>query len=98
MAFKITFSPLAEQDIEEIVAYIGRDNRVAAERMVQRIMTRIDPLSFYPRLGKIAPDIDCEEVREILETPYRIFYRVFEAERKISIFRIWHGSRRPPQI
>ena len=98
MDFKITFSPLAEQDIEELVAFIGADDKVAAERMAQRIMNRVESVSKYPRIGTIVPEFDCEELRELLQAPYRIIYRIYDDEKKIRILRVWHGARSTPHI
>ena len=35
--------------------------------------------------------------REILCHRYRIFYRVQEANRRVEILTVWHGSRKEPK-
>jgi toxin ParE1/3/4 len=98
MAFKITISPVAEQDIAELIAYIGADDIAAAERMAQRVISRIESLSEFPRLGKITPEFESEELRELLQAPYRIIYRIYDSETRIRVLRVWHGARSTPHL
>ena len=43
------------------------------------------------RLGKV-PEFDNELIRELIESTYRIIYRI-ESEEEIGIARVHHGAR-----
>ncbi len=39
-----------------------------------------------------------EYYREVIFKPYRIIYRVKEAERVIEVVRVWHAARGHPEL
>ena len=44
-----------------------------------------------PEMGRIVPEFNNENLREIIRPPYRIVYR--RQKIKISIVRIWRSER-----
>ena len=58
--------------------------------MIDRILDRVDSLGAFPELGVRASDAD-ENVREILETPYRILY--LAQPTRVDILAIVHGRQ-----
>jgi plasmid stabilization system protein ParE len=48
-----------------------------------------------PRLGAEVPEYGDETIREVLEHPYRIVYRV--TTDRIEVVAIIHGARRLPR-
>jgi len=50
---QVSFTALALSDIENIRAYIAKDNPEAASRMAVAIVAAADRLSDNPRLGRI---------------------------------------------
>ena len=60
--------------------------------MVNKALT----LSKMPERGRIVPEIQLEEVREIIFKSYRIIYRVHGQQ--VEILRFWHASRGAPEI
>jgi toxin ParE1/3/4 len=63
--------------------------------MVDRITRRTQQLSKFPLIGWEVPEYQRESVREVLESPYRIFYTVLED--RIDILAVVHGARRLPR-
>jgi plasmid stabilization system protein ParE len=49
----------------------------------------------FPQLGRVVPEFEHQAVREIVEPPYRIIYRVLH-EDEIHILTIHHGARQMP--
>jgi toxin ParE1/3/4 len=98
MAFKIVWSELARQDLRDIVEFIARDNPPVAETFGYLLISRVDSLSEFPRLGRMVPEIRNEDIREIVFRSYRIVYRVDEARRAVAVIRVWHGARGEPEI
>ena len=98
MACKIIWSLQARDDLREIALFIAADNPTAAESFGLRLMARTDSLADFPRLGRVVPEADDENIREIILRPYRIIYQVLPAQQVVAIARIWHGARGEPEI
>jgi len=52
----------------------------------------VEVLSVYPQIGKDVNDYLKNNVKELIEGNYRIFYRV--NKNSISIIRVHHSARR----
>jgi len=98
MAFKIIWSRQAREDLRDIVTFIALDNSAAAESFGYLLMTKVDALAQFPRLGRVVPEENDEDIREIIFRPYRIIYQVIEAQQVVAIARVWHGARGEPEI
>lgn len=61
-------------------------------------MSKADSLANFPQLGRIVPEENDANIREIILRPYRIIYRVLPAQQVVAIARIWHGARGEPDI
>jgi toxin ParE1/3/4 len=70
---RVSLSPAAERDLEDIWLTIAADNPPAATRVVRAIGARIDQLAHHPRLGPRRPDIQ-PRARILVEGPYLILY------------------------
>src|SRR5262249_21066352 len=82
----------AETDLDDIAAWIGKDNPAAARRVVAAIRNRInvletDELAHMGRPGTVA------ETRGLIEYPYIIVYRVDDERREVVVLSIMHGAR-----
>ena len=93
MAFRVIWSESALADLREVVRYIARDDRRAAGRFGQLILSKVDAVASFPRSGRIVPEYRIESLHEIIVRPYRIVFRVDDANACISIVRVWHGAR-----
>lgn len=60
--------------LEDIELYITQDNPAAAKNQISKLLDRAAQLVVAPRSGRVVPDYQDEDVREILEAPYRIIY------------------------
>ena len=83
---KIFWSPLAGERLDKVYEFIAQDNISAAQKMVNRIIKKVDTLSKNPERGRKVPEANREEIREVFEGEYRIIYRV--ETKKVSILSI----------
>jgi toxin ParE1/3/4 len=72
--------------------YIAQDSRPRALAMVERILDRAEALLIAPRSGVRLQAFLDDEVRELLERPYRIIYRV--STTRIEILTVKHYRQR----
>lgn len=73
----VYWSPEARSQLREIQQYISYQHaEVAAGEMVKRLLSRTRQLAVAPLSGHKIPNDYQFELRELLENPYRIIYRV----------------------
>jgi len=58
---------------------------------VERIILAADRLADYPKVGRIVPETNDENLRELLYQRYRIIYRV--KGDSIEMLSVIHGAR-----
>jgi len=92
----LSWSPQSLDDIESIRAYISQDSPVYADLVVPRLVAAVERLRIFPESGRIVPERNDPEIREIIKRPYRIVYRVHPD--KVEIVTVFHASRLFPDI
>ena len=98
MAYKLTWSPAARDDLHDIVIFIARDNPNRAMSFGYELISETDRVHEFPELGRIVPEYRNENIREILFRPYRIVYRVDHDRKLCEIARVWHSARGIPKL
>lgn len=94
MARLILWAPSAERDVGRAWAYIEQRSASAAGALVRRVVATVDLLGDQPDLGRAADDIEpVGRYRAVVCAPYRIVYRVTDAE--ILVLRVWDTRRDP---
>lgn len=71
---KIIWSVRARSDLRAIRTYIARDSVYYANRMVGRIIARVEAATLSPTSGHPVHEYPEAPLREIHEHPYRIIY------------------------
>lgn len=93
---RLVWSPQSLDDIESIRAYISQDSPVYAELVVRRLAAAVERLRVFHESGRIVPELNTPEVREIIVRPYRIVYR--RHPELVEIVTVFHASRLFPDI
>ncbi|MDM8536108.1 type II toxin-antitoxin system RelE/ParE family toxin [Desulfobacterales bacterium HSG17] len=62
-----------------------------AKRMTDRITRRSEQIADHPYSGRKVPEYDVEYIRELIENPYRIIYRI--KREQIHVLAVIHCSR-----
>jgi addiction module RelE/StbE family toxin len=89
---KIVWTELAVFDLKEVFDYISKDSKRYAENQIKRIRAKTSILKTRPETGRIVPELEISEIRELIEGNYRIVYRLLN-EDLIEILTIHHSSR-----
>jgi toxin ParE1/3/4 len=92
---KIIWSPLAVERINEIADYIAGDSSEAATKWIDEIFKKVERIEEYPLSGRVLPEINRTDIREILFGNYRIIYRILKNE--VNVLTIRHCKQRLPQ-
>src|SRR5712691_8006992 len=98
MVFRVVWSRSALRELREIKNYIAANNPTAAKKIVREIEERVDLLQTLPfGFPAYAPSLD-ENTRNTVVGRYRIFYRVQPNQHRVRILKVWHSSRREPEL
>jgi toxin ParE1/3/4 len=90
----LTESALA--DLQSLVDWYQLQGEAAAGvRLARLLLRRIQQLERFPLSGRKVPEFDQEALRELIEPPYRVVYRV--AGSGIQVVRIWRSERLLPE-
>ena len=73
---KVVWTDRAKARLRQIHRHIARDQVVNADLMVDRLTRRTDQLIEHPRSGRVLPSFQREDVRELVEAPYRLVYLI----------------------
>lgn len=98
MAHHIVWSRTSQRDLQSLVKYIAKDSLQRAEHFGYRIVARVEMLYENPRMGRVVPEFNQHDLRELVVPPYRIIYRLNDEARLIEIIRVWHAARDTPEI
>jgi len=85
-------------DLRELAVYIAESRPVAAGRFVRQVFRLAGQLADFPESGRIVPEFDDPNLRELIRRPCRIVYRVKHQERIVEIVRVWHAARGIPEL
>jgi toxin ParE1/3/4 len=88
----ITFTVSAVKDLEEIRAwYIDQDAPDTGDRLLGEVLSQVGRLAEFPESGRIVPEFGIAHLREIIQPPFRIVYRL--DKKRARIVRIWRSER-----
>lgn len=88
----LKWTPKAINDIKNIADFISKDSFHYATLTVRSIRYKARLLRNHPKIGKTVPELNREDIRELLQGNFRIIYWI-ENEKTIHIITIHHSSR-----
>jgi toxin ParE1/3/4 len=97
MDFAVVVTEPAFADAEAIWQYIAKDDPDAADRMRDGLFAQFELLGRHPYLGAAYERDRSGKTRETGHRMYRIFYEVFEDEKRIEILHVRHGRQDDPK-
>lgn len=62
--------------------------------MVDRLTKRSQQIGTFPQSGRIVPEAEHPQIREVLEGPYRIMYHIKPDQ--VDVIAVIHGSQHTP--
>ena len=88
---KVTLSPLADAEVDETIAHIAKDDPAAAPQLPEHLLERVASLARFPYSGQVLPEVQRDDIREIIGGAYRVMYR--RREDSVEIAAIRHHAR-----
>lgn len=88
---RVHWTENAVEHLVNIYEYIALNSPTYAKRMVDKITRRSEQIADFPLSGRKVPEYDAEDIRELIEKPYRIIYRI--KPHQIDVVAVIHGTR-----
>jgi len=88
----ISFAESALSDLHSIQEWY-REQRVpdVGDRLVAEVFNQVERLADNPESGRIVPEFNIANLREIIHPPFRIVYRLDGSQ--VRIVRVWRSER-----
>ena len=87
---KVHWTKTAEGHLDAIFEYIALNSPEYAKHMIDRITRRSQQIAEYPLSGRMVPEYDFNQIREVIEGPYRIIYLI--KSEQVDILAVIHGA------
>ena len=88
----ITFAESAVRDLQVIRDwYIDQGAPDVGEKLLGEIIAQVERLVDFPERGRIVPEFEIPNLREVIFPPFRIVYRL--DKNRARIVRIWRSQR-----
>jgi plasmid stabilization system protein ParE len=88
---KVAWTRRAREHVLETIKLIRWDKPGAASNWADRIFAEVETLADFPRRGRVVPEVERPNLRELLVGNYRVIYRIDEDV--IVILAVRHGRR-----
>ena len=87
----VIWSGPANRDLNSIFEFISRDSKDYAQNVINEIVEKTSVLNTFPNIGRVVPEINDPQIRELIIYSFRILYTVRKPE--TEILAIIHGKR-----
>jgi plasmid stabilization system protein ParE len=88
----VRFSRRAHDHLHDIHDHIKLDSPFYAKKVVRDIVRRCKAIPPFPMAGRMVPELQNPNIREVFEYSYRLIYEIV-ADNEINILAIVHFSR-----
>ncbi len=88
---EIRWTHQAADDLESITEFISQDSPHYARLFALDVLTAVERLIPFPKLGRVVPEKNSPLIRELIMGNYRIVYRL--RDNLVELLTIHHGSR-----
>ena len=89
---KVFWTNKAIEQLKAIHNYHAQISPAYATRLVDLITKRSEQIANFPNSGRMLPEINLEQTREITEANYRIIYYV--GVDRIDVLAVLHGQQK----
>ena len=89
---KVFWTNKAIEQLKAIHNYHAQTSPEYATRLVDLITKRSEQIANFPNSGRMLPEINLEQTREIIEANYRIIYYV--GVDRIDVLAVVHGQQK----
>lgn len=90
---KLRWSMRALKDMAQLRDYIALDSPFYAQQFIGRLAARVESVPDFPQSGRLVPEAERDDIREIIYQGYRAIYLLREVQQEIVLIAVVHSSR-----
>jgi toxin ParE1/3/4 len=87
----VHWTDTARRHLDAIHRYIVQDSPAYAKRMIDHLTRRSQQIGDFPLSGRMVPEHEMPQIREVIEGPYRIIYYI--KPNQIDVLAVVHGAQ-----
>jgi len=91
---RVHWTQNAIEHLVNIYEHITLNSPIYAKGMVDKITRRSEQIADQPLSGRKVPEYQTDDIRELIENPYRIIYRIKADQIEVAVI---HGARLLPE-
>lgn len=88
---KLRWTERAAADLASIRAFIEEEVGVPAAPILKSLILHAERITTFPNAGRVVPEFASESVREVIDRPFRLIYRV--GDEAIDVLAVRHSRR-----
>ncbi|MDQ3816367.1 MAG: type II toxin-antitoxin system RelE/ParE family toxin [Acidobacteriota bacterium] len=89
---RVLWTDAALNQLEAIRDYLAQTSPDYARRVIARLVNRSEQVAAFPRSGRMVPEYEIDEVRQVIESSYRLIYLI--KEEQVEVLAVIHSSRK----
>lgn len=89
---RVFWTDAALNQLEAIRDYFAQTSPEYAQRLVECLINRSEQIATFPHSGRMVPEYEIDEVRQVIEGSHRIIYLI--KENQIEILALIHTARK----
>jgi plasmid stabilization system protein ParE len=90
---KVLWTKGANAQLEAIYNYLAQTSPDYARRIVDNLTRRSIQIGAFPFSGRTVPEYELNEIRELIEGPYRLIYLIKQEQQAIEVLAVIHTTR-----
>lgn len=90
---KVLWTESALGQIQGIYDYLAQISPQYALRVVDQLTARSLQIATFPFSGRMVPEYELTDVREVIEESYRIIYLIDLEQQKLEVLAVIHSAR-----
>jgi toxin ParE1/3/4 len=88
---RVHWTNTAIDHLLSIYEYIAHDSKPYASLLIDKLTRRSEQIAAFPLSGRMVSEYMDENIREVIDRPYRIIYRIHTD--RIDILAVIHGAQ-----
>jgi toxin ParE1/3/4 len=90
---KVLWTDSAIAHLQAIHDFIAQTSPDYALRVIDQLTNRSIQIASFPFSGRVVPELEQDNVREVIERPFRLIYLIRESDDSLEILAVIHSSR-----
>ena len=88
---RVHWTNTAIEHLLAIYEYLSPHSPVYAQQIIDKLIRRSEQSAVFPLSGRMVPEYETQDIREVIEKPYRLIYRV--KSEQVDVLAVVHTAQ-----